>query len=150
MRCGCAQRRETAKAHNSDDFGSRLCKPGCSYTEALAATATLARIRVVEAHATNETFLYDVKRRALQVWQARSVDNDAHALAFEHLVIVADRRGRIDAIAEARAAVSLHREAHRHRAGMLRELHGEMFRRAPDWAKPALARIGFARAQEAR
>jgi len=58
--------------------------------------------------------------------EAGSVDHDAHAGALEDRIAFAPLGRRIDAIAEARAAARLHRQAHAHRARVLGKLGREM------------------------
>lgn len=50
---------------------SRLNTSARSYTEALAAATALARVRVVEAHAPGQPFLYHIERRTLQIRHVR-------------------------------------------------------------------------------
>ena len=56
--------------------------------KALAATAGLPRIRVVEAQAARQSLLYDIERSALNVGQAFGVDCNAYAAAVEDPIAV--------------------------------------------------------------
>src|SRR5690606_31418527 len=83
-----------------------------SYAEALAAAAALAHVGVVEAQAPGEAFLHELDARALQVGKAQPVHGKAHAGGLEDRVVVVQRLGGIEAVAEARAAGRLDGEPH--------------------------------------
>src|SRR5437016_5764022 len=106
----------------------RASRPG-SCAETFPAAAALPGIGVVEAQAPCEAFLRESNRSALNERQARRVDGDLQAAAFEYSVIRTRRIDWVNAVAQAGAAGGLHRQPYTGGAGMLGQLRLEELRR---------------------
>src|SRR5688572_12488352 len=88
----------------SMNFGRARATARCSGSETLAAAAGLGCIGIMEAQPPSEAFVHEIEGSALNVRQARRVDNNANAPALEDRIVVANLYRVVDTVGKSRAA----------------------------------------------
>src|SRR5690606_38574965 len=105
-----AARNEAIRIMSQD--GQLACEaPATSHAEALAAAALALDVRVPETERLVQPLLDEVDLRAVDVTEARAIDDDLHTLLIEHHVVRGDLIRVVHHVREAGAARLLHREA---------------------------------------
>src|SRR5258706_8543092 len=85
--------------------------PPRSDVERFSAAAAVFFVRVVELEALVEALAHEVELRALEVREALRIDEDAHAVRLEFLVLGLALVGELELVGKARAAGGAHAQA---------------------------------------